>query len=163
MKGAPSPSDPPLAREEALALARELLQRLRDPAVRELEVRQGDVRVMVTKDGPPPPAARQWHAPDEAPAAAPPAQTPAARPAATKEAAKAITAPLTGIFYRSPSPQAPPFVQVGTVVSPGDVIGLIEAMKLFNEVRSTMAGRVRRLVAENGQLVRAHQPILELE
>ncbi|MBM4435076.1 MAG: acetyl-CoA carboxylase, biotin carboxyl carrier protein, partial [Chloroflexi bacterium] len=65
--------------------------------------------------------------------------------------------------YRSPSPQAPPFVQVGSVVSAGDVVGLIEAMKLFNEVRSTMSGRVRRIVAENGQLVRAHAPLIELE
>ena len=134
----------------------ELLERLRDPAVRDLEVRQGDVRVRVSKDG----AA----APPVEPTPAEPGGEPAVRPGQpAKAAANAVTAPLTGIFYRSGSPHAPPFVQVGSVVSPGDVIGLIEAMKLFNEVRSTVAGRVRRIVAENGQLVRAHQPILELE
>jgi acetyl-CoA carboxylase biotin carboxyl carrier protein len=52
---------------------------------------------------------------------------------------------------------------VGSNVGAGDVIGLIEAMKLFNEIRSTVSGRVGRIFAENGQLVRAHQPLLEVE
>jgi biotin carboxyl carrier protein len=78
-------------------------------------------------------------------------------------ATDAITAPLTGVFYLSPSPQAPPFVQVGSVVAAGDVIGLIEAMKLFNEIRSTKNGRVRKIVAANGQLVRARAPLIELD
>jgi acetyl-CoA carboxylase biotin carboxyl carrier protein len=157
--------DPAATRDAALALARELLRRLRDPAVRELEVRQGDVRVRVSKALGTTQVQDVSAAPSaEAPATAPAAQAPGVRPAApAKDPGKAVTAPLTGIFYRSPSPQAPPFVQVGSVVSPGDVIGLIEAMKLFNEVRSTIAGRVRRVVAENGQIVRAHSPIVELE
>ena len=54
-------------------------------------------------------------------------------------------------------------MQVGSSVGVGEVIGLIEAMKLFNEIRSTAAGTVRRILAENGQLVRAHQPLLELQ
>ena len=74
-----------------------------------------------------------------------------------------MKAPLTGIFYRASSPQTGAFVQVGSSVETGDVIGLIEAMKLFNEIRSTESGRVRRIFAENGQLVRAHQPLLEVE
>ncbi|MDE3111812.1 MAG: biotin carboxyl carrier domain-containing protein [Chloroflexota bacterium] len=147
-----------VTRRGVLGLAAELLERLRDPSLRELEVREGGVRVRVAKDEP---AIAPAPAPAETvPAAATPSGGHAARAAAP---AKAVTAPLTGIFYRSTSPQAPPFVQVGTVVAVGDVIGLIEAMKLFNEVRSTVAGRVLRLVAENGQLVRAHQPLLELE
>ncbi len=151
-------AEPSAARTAALGLVAELLERLRDPDVRELEVRQGDLRVKVSKDG----AAGAM--PAEAPSAEP--VTPSGikpTPAAARAAANTITAPLTGIFYRSASTQAPAFVQVGSVISPGDVIGLIEAMKLFNEVRSTAAGRVRKIVAENGQLVRAHQPLLELE
>jgi acetyl-CoA carboxylase biotin carboxyl carrier protein len=140
-----------------LGLVAELLERLRDDAVRELEVRQGGVRVKVSKDGAP--VATAAEPPSEAGSA--PATKPA--PASPAKAANSVTAPLTGIFYRSASAQAPPFVQTGTVVGAGDVIGLIEAMKLFNEVRSTVAGRVRRIVAENGQLVRAHQPLIELE
>lgn len=99
-----------------------------------------------------------------APDGSAPADAPAARPPGpAKAAAKTVNAPLTGIFYRAPSLQGPPFVQAGSVVAVGDVIGLIEAMKLFNEVRSTVAGRVRRVAAENGELVRAHQPLVELE
>jgi acetyl-CoA carboxylase biotin carboxyl carrier protein len=84
-------------------------------------------------------------------------------PAAPMKDLPTVNAPLTGIFYRSSSPQTEPFVQVGSNVEPGDVIGLIEAMKLFNEIRSTASGRVRRIFVENGQLVRAHQPLLEVE
>ena len=54
-------------------------------------------------------------------------------------------------------------MEVGSPVAAGDVIGLIEAMKLFNEIRSTKSGTVRRIVADNGQLVRAHQPLIELD
>ena len=82
---------------------------------------------------------------------------------AAADTGNAITAPLTGVFYRSPSPQAPEFVQIGSIVAAGDVIGLIEAMKLFNEIRSTKNGIVRRIAAENGQLVRARQPLIELD
>jgi acetyl-CoA carboxylase biotin carboxyl carrier protein len=74
-----------------------------------------------------------------------------------------VNAPLTGIFYRASSPQTEAFVQVGSTVETGQVIGLIEAMKLFNEIRSTESGRVRRIFAENGQLVRSRQPLLEVE
>ena len=145
----------------ALGLVTELLERLHDPAVRELEVREGGVRVKVTKDAAAPAATAEPQPP--APGAAEPERGKAAPAASAKPAANVVTAPLTGVFYRAPSSQAPPFVQTGSVISQGDVIGLIEAMKLFNEVRSTVAGRVRRVVAESGQLVRAHQPLIELE
>jgi acetyl-CoA carboxylase biotin carboxyl carrier protein len=75
----------------------------------------------------------------------------------------AITAPLTGIFYSSPAPGSAPYVQVGGEVAVGQVIGLIEAMKLFNEIKSDLAGRVVRFVAENGALVKAKQPLIEVE
>lgn len=150
-------------RETALGLAAELLGRLRDPAIRELEVRRSGVRVRVTKDAPaasalvPEPASPGGASPPPA------AEASASASVAAAVATKTVAAPLTGVFYRSASPQAPPFVQAGSVVAVGDVIGLIEAMKLFNEVRSTVAGRVRRVVAENGQLVRAHQALIELD
>lgn len=142
---------------DAIALVTQLLERLGDGAVRELEVRQGDLRVKVTKADPAPEAAAATSAVPE------PERTSRPAPAAAKAAANVVTAPLTGVFYRAPSAQASPFVQPGSVIAAGDVIGLIEAMKLFNEVRTSVAGRVRRVVAESGQLVRAHQPLIELE
>ena len=74
-----------------------------------------------------------------------------------------IKAPLTGIFYASPAPGSAPYVTVGGEVAVGQVIGLIEAMKLFNEIKSDLAGRVVRVVAETGTLVKARQPLIEVE
>jgi acetyl-CoA carboxylase biotin carboxyl carrier protein len=74
-----------------------------------------------------------------------------------------IKAPLTGIFYASPAPGTAPYVQVGGEVAVGQVIGLIEAMKLFNEIKSDLAGRVVRVVPESGALVKAKQQLIEVD
>jgi acetyl-CoA carboxylase biotin carboxyl carrier protein len=148
-------ADPKKIRADANVLVGELLERLAHEDVRQLEVRRGGVRVRVSKDGDPAGATTT--------AGATTSTGGAPRPAGATVAAPTVNAPLTGIFYRAPSPQGQPYVQIGSTVGVGEVIGLIEAMKLFNEIRSTAAGRVRRIFAENGQLVRAHQPLLELE
>jgi acetyl-CoA carboxylase biotin carboxyl carrier protein len=74
-----------------------------------------------------------------------------------------VKAPLTGVFYLSPSPGAAPYVKVGGEVIAGQVIGLLEAMKLFNEIKSDVTGVVRRIVAEHGALVKTHQVLIEVE
>ena len=86
----------------------------------------------------------------------------ASAPAAVAASVLAVRAPLTGIFYASPGPGSPPFVAVGREVVVGQVIGLIEAMKLFNEIKSDQAGRVVRVIAEDGALVKAKQPLIEV-
>jgi acetyl-CoA carboxylase biotin carboxyl carrier protein len=88
-------------------------------------------------------------------AGTPPSPAPAARPS--------VRAPLTGIYYGAPSPGATPYVAVGDHVAVGQIIGLIEAMKLFNEIKSDLAGRVVRICADNGALVKAKQPLIEVE
>ena len=75
----------------------------------------------------------------------------------------AITAPLTGVFYRSPSPDAEPYVREGAEVNAGQVIGLIEAMKLFNEIKSDVTGIVRHIAADDGDLVKAKQTLVEVD
>ena len=98
--------------------------------------------------------------------AAVPASTPAvATPPAEIRAPSrpAIAAPLTGIWYASPAPGSAPFVEVGREVAVGQVVGLIEAMKLFNEIKSDLAGRVVRVVPDSGSLVKAKQPLIEVE
>jgi biotin carboxyl carrier protein len=155
-------ADPKKLRADANALVTELLQRLAAEDVQQLEIRRGGLRVKVSKtiggfvpQPPGPSAARDG--------AGVPGVTVTGPDQQAKGDLPTVNAPLTGVFYRSPTPQAPPFVQIGVVVNKGDVIALIEAMKLFNEIRSTAGGKVRRIFAENGQLVRAHQPLLELE
>jgi oxaloacetate decarboxylase (Na+ extruding) subunit alpha len=66
---------------------------------------------------------------------------------------KAIISPMVGTFYRAPSPDAPPFVEVGSVVEKGDTLCIIEAMKMMNEIEAEFRGKVARVVAENGQTV----------
>jgi acetyl-CoA carboxylase biotin carboxyl carrier protein len=96
-----------------------------------------------------------------------PASTPSAAPTAEERAAApsrpSIKAPLTGIWYGSPAPGSAPFVEVGREVAVGQVVGLIEAMKLFNEIKSELAGRVIRVVPESGSLVKAKQPLIEVD
>jgi acetyl-CoA carboxylase biotin carboxyl carrier protein len=92
-----------------------------------------------------------------------PGTTPEVETAGPLHALHTVVAPLTGVFYRSPSPGAQPYVREGAQVSAGQVIGLIEAMKLFNEIKSDVTGTVRRLVAADGALVKAREPLIEVE
>ncbi len=92
------------------------------------------------------------------------AATPGASAAAAGPPARpAVMAPLSGIWYGSPSPGTAPYVNLGGEVAVGQVIGLIEAMKLFNEIKSDKAGRVVKINAEDGKLVRAKQPLIEVD
>lgn len=75
----------------------------------------------------------------------------------------ALESPMVGVFYRSGSPEDPPFIQVGDVVRVGDVIGLIEAMKVYSEIPAEASGRVTAAVVENGALVQQGQPLYYLE
>jgi acetyl-CoA carboxylase biotin carboxyl carrier protein len=98
---------------------------------------------------------------DPAPAATGEPPTAGRDPAAS--AKPSVKAPLTGIFYASPAPGSAPYVTAGGEVAVGQIIGLIEAMKLFNEIKSDLAGRVVRVVPESGTLVKAKQPLIEVE
>ncbi|TAK33965.1 MAG: biotin/lipoyl-binding protein [Chloroflexota bacterium] len=73
-----------------------------------------------------------------------------------------VSSPLTGMVYLSPTPQAQSYVSVGDVVQGGQVVALIEAMKVFNEIRSEHAGRITRILVRSGDLVQTGQPLLEL-
>ena len=74
-----------------------------------------------------------------------------------------LVAPLTGVFYRSATPGAPPLVSVGDVVAAGVVVGLIETMKIFNEVLAERGGRIATILAESGQLVHAGEALMTVE
>jgi len=75
----------------------------------------------------------------------------------------AVVAPLTGVYYASPAPGAAPYLKEGGHVSAGQVIGLIEAMKLFNEIKSDVTGTVRRIAVASGALVKARQTLIEVD
>ncbi len=131
-----------------------LLEQLEERDLEEIDVRQGDLRIRVkarTVAVPRAAAAQRLQAPaaqttgPEAPAA--PAGVP-------------VPAPMAGIFYNRPSPDADPFVEEGDRVEAGDVVGLIEVMKLFNEITAPVGGIVTRLLVENEERVEADQPLM---
>ncbi len=74
-----------------------------------------------------------------------------------------IKSPLVGTFYRSPSPGAPPFVEVGDMVSQGQVLCIIEALKVMNEIESDVDGRVEKILVENGETVEYGQPLFLID
>ncbi|HSK94448.1 MAG TPA: biotin/lipoyl-containing protein [Candidatus Angelobacter sp.] len=74
-----------------------------------------------------------------------------------------VTAPLTGVWYDAPSPGARPYVSEGSEVASGQVIGLIEAMKLFNEIKADASGTLTRIMVESGTLVKRRQPLVEID
>ncbi len=87
----------------------------------------------------------------------------AAAPAADVPAGKTVKAPIVGTFYAAPSPDQPPFVQVGDTVKKGDVILIIESMKLMNEVTSDTDGVVKEILVKNGDAVEYDQPLMVIE
>ena len=145
-----------------LGLIDKLTELLEKSDLVELDVEAGQSGIVLRK-----PAALWQGTPASmivAPVAAADAATAAAptEPAVAASTARAVRAPLTGIFYSSSSPSTPAYVTVGQEIVVGQVIGLIEAMKLFNEIKSDVAGKVVRMVAETGKLVKAKQPLIEV-
>ena len=95
-----------------------------------------------------------------APSPAPhPAHSPKEKEKGEDEGTVAITSPMVGTFYRSPSPESPPFVDIGDEVEPGKVVCIIEAMKLFNEIESEVRGKIVKVLAENGKPVEFGQKL----
>jgi acetyl-CoA carboxylase biotin carboxyl carrier protein len=97
----------------------------------------------------------------QAPAAAAPAAAPAAKP--PEKPGHVVTSPFVGTFYRTPAPDQPSFVEVGSLVKKGQVLCIIEAMKLMNEIEADVPGRVAEIMAENGQPVEFGQTLFRIE
>jgi len=156
-----SPTDP--GDVALLGLVDRLAAILDRSELTELEVQVGGTGLVLRKPlaiAPPPPATAAAGTPGAGTAGAggEPAPVPPAAPARPS-----VKAPLTGIWYGSPSPGTAPYVVVGGEIVAGQVVGLIEAMKLFNEIKSDLSGRVARIHAENGKLVKARQPLIEVD
>ena len=144
-----------------------LIDLVSDSNVSELEITEAEGKVRIVKSGPAPVAmVTQMAAPVAAPvAAAAPAVAPAAA-APAPEAAPAghqVKSPMVGTFYRSSSPGAKSFVEVGSQVKEGDTICIIEAMKILNEIEADKSGTITQILAENGQAVEYGAPLFIIE
>jgi len=155
---------------------KELIEMLKDTDISELEIERSGVKVRLRKGGdvtfhPTMPRMEYPHAAIVAPAiteisvpAPAPAPSPAekaAEPVKTNQIK--VTAPIVGTFYRSSSPDKPPYVEIGDVVKKGQVLCIIEAMKLMNEIESETTGRVSQILVENGSPVEYGQPLFVIE
>ena len=168
-------SDPAASASVNLDELRELIALMRDNGLAELELEREDFRVRLRRDS----ASGSSHA-----AAAPPAATPAPAPAPAPASAPAtaahpgaqattaashdqdlhiIPSPIVGTFYRSPSPNADPFVKIGSNVENETVVCIIEAMKLMNEIKAEASGEVVKVYVENGQPVEYGQPLFGIK
>jgi len=144
---------------------KKLIDLVQESGIAELEITEGEEKVKIVKGGVVSvSAAPIMTMPAVAPAATPP---PAAAPAAIEAPAggqegHVVKAPMVGTFYRSPSPDAKVFVEVGQAVKEGDTICIIEAMKLMNEIEADASGVVKAILVENGQPVEYGQPLFIL-
>jgi len=155
---------------------KELIEFLIEKDISEFELERGDVKVRIKRgaDAQPvsvitpmaavpamPPMTAAPVTPASATPAAPASQTPAV-PAQAEEELHMVKSPIVGTFYEAPGPGAPPFVKPGDTVQAGQVLCIIEAMKLMNEIESDMAGEVVKILAANGKPVEYGQPLFSI-
>jgi acetyl-CoA carboxylase biotin carboxyl carrier protein len=141
-----------------------LIDLVSESNISELEITEAEGKVRIVKGGV---AAPMMMAPAPtlqaaAPVAVAPATPAVEAPAAAPEG-KVIKSPMVGTFYRSASPGAKPFVEVGSSISEGEPVCIIEAMKIMNEIEADTSGKITRILCENGQAVEFGQPLFMVE
>ncbi|PWG64914.1 acetyl-CoA carboxylase biotin carboxyl carrier protein [Sediminicurvatus halobius] len=148
-----------------------LIELLDESGVNEIEIREGEEAVRITRAAPysaPPPTVHYQAPPAQAAPPQPAQPAPQAADRAEGEApaepsGHLVRSPMVGTFYRAPSPQSPSFVEEGQQVAEGDVLCIIEAMKMLNQIEADRGGVVRSILVENGQPVEFDQPLFVIE
>ena len=147
---------------------KKLIELLESSDIAEIEIKEGEESVRISRGSTSAPAPIAYQAPAPAPAPVPvPAPSAAAAPAAAApapaaESGHAIKSPMVGTFYRSPSPSSPVFVEVGKHVKAGDVVCIVEAMKMMNQIEADHAGVVEAILVEDGEPVEFDQPLIRI-
>ena len=143
---------------------KKLIELLEESNINEIEIKEGEESVRISRGGATvvsaAPQVVAAPAPVAAPAAAAPAAAPAAEAPAAPSTANAVVSPMVGTFYRAPSPSASPFIEVGQSVKAGDVICIVEAMKMMNQIEADRSGVVEAILVEDGQPVEFDQPLV---
>lgn len=142
---------------------KKLIELLEESNIDEIEIKEGEESVRISRNG----AQAMTMAAAAAPAyyAPPPAPAPAAPPLAEPAAmivGHVLKSPMVGTFYRSPSPTAAAFVEVGQAVKVGDVVCIVEAMKMLNQIEADKAGTIAAILAENAEPVEFDQPLFSI-
>lgn len=143
-----------------------LIDLVSESNVSELEITEAEGKVRIVKAVGAAPMVMQapvMAAPVAAPVAPPAAAAPVVASALAEDAGHVVKSPMVGTFYRSSSPGAKAFIEVGSVVKAGETICIIEAMKILNEIEADKSGTVTAILCENGQAVEYGQPLLTIE
>lgn len=141
---------------------KKLIELLESSDIAEIEIKEGEEAVRISRISKHAPVAMQTYA-TPAPVAAPaPVAVAAEEPATKKFSGKVIKSPMVGTFYRSPSPSSPMFVEVGQHVKIGDVICIVEAMKMMNQIEADHAGVVEAILVVDGEPVEFDQPLVTI-
>ncbi|AFJ02962.1 Biotin carboxyl carrier protein of acetyl-CoA carboxylase [Methylophaga frappieri] len=144
---------------------KKLIDLIQESDVAEIEISEGEESVRISRQSSaqpyyaPQPAPTTVSIPSTPPAAADTTPAPTAAPSANHDA-NAVRSPMVGTFYRSSSPEASPFVEVGQQVSAGDVICIIEAMKMFNQIEADRSGTVKAILVDDGHPVEFDEPLI---
>ncbi|MDF3866267.1 acetyl-CoA carboxylase biotin carboxyl carrier protein [Pseudomonas denitrificans (nom. rej.)] len=146
---------------------KKLIELLEESGIDELEIKEGEESVRISRHSKtaaqPIYAAAPAYAPAPAPAAAPVAAAPAAEAApAAQNLAGAVRSPMVGTFYRAASPTSANFVEVGQSVKKGDILCIVEAMKMMNHIEAETSGVIGQILVENGQPVEFDQPLFTI-
>ncbi|RMO06543.1 acetyl-CoA carboxylase biotin carboxyl carrier protein [Pseudomonas savastanoi] len=144
---------------------KKLIELLEESGIDELEIREGEESVRISRHSKTPAQPYYAPAPVAAPVAAPaPAAAPAAAeaPSAPKLNGFVVKSPMVGTFYRTPAPTSPAFVEVGQTVKKGDTICIVEAMKMMNHIQAEASGVIQSILVENGQPVEFDQPLFTI-
>ncbi len=148
---------------------KKLIELLEESGIGEIEIKEGEESVRISRavsSAPvaPAPVAYAPPAPAAAPApAAPAAPAPEAEaPAAAPVNGHVVKSPMVGTFYRSPSPSSPSFVEAGATVKAGDVLCIVEAMKMMNQIEADVSGTIEAILVENGEPVEFDQPLFTI-
>ena len=139
----------------------ELMDAVKSRGLAELSLEGDDFKLKIKANAPAPVVyASAPAAAPTAPAAAAAQAAPADAPASAEEPGTKVTAPLVGVFYSAPAPDAPPYIEVGQSVKKGDTLFIIEAMKTMNEISAPCDGTISRILAEAGDLVEFGQTLV---
>ena len=142
---------------------KKLIELLEESNIGELEIREGEETVRISRNGVMPMMAAPMAYAAPAPAPAAPAAAPAAEAAAPAvPSGHVVRSPMVGTFYRCPSPGSPAFVEVGQSVKVGDVLCIVEAMKMMNQIEADKAGVVKAVLCEDGAPVEFDQPMFTI-
>jgi acetyl-CoA carboxylase biotin carboxyl carrier protein len=145
-----------------------LIDLVSDSNISELEITENEGKVRIVKSGPPGSGPQMMMAPQGYAQMPQPAMPPAPVAAPVVEAVPeqtghVVKSPMVGTFYRSASPGAKPFAEIGAAIKEGEPICIVEAMKIMNEIESDMSGTITKILVENGQAVEYGQPLFIVE